>query len=264
MKRISIVGVALCMLLLGSMATPSIADPLWYNGDWYVVNYQQYDPVNDYLANRYVSNQISPTLTARTYDDFVVPVDGWTINTLYSNNVNPSDNTVTITGVSYEIRQGMVGTHDYPYQGDGGTVISSGSSTNFTVTDTGRFSGDDPGQFYPEQTVAVTGLNFFLPEGTYWLSVTPKVSAGDGVLNSTITLGDNEIGFLYGNGLRSYADAYSDVLYTDGYYVLDRPLDYSLGIEGTVGSTVPLPPSILLLASGLLALGAHGFWVRER
>lgn len=260
MKRISIVGVALCMLLLGSMATPSNADTLWYNGDWYVLNW----PNSDNLANRYVPNQISPTLTTRTYDDFVVPAGGWTINTLYSNIYNPFTDAFTITEVSYEIRQGLVGTNVYPYQGDGGTVISSGISANFTVTPTGRYSGDDTNQIYPEQTVAVTGLNFFLPEGTYWLSVTPKIPEGAGLSNTVTIGGGNAIGFLPGNGLFSYDGLDPPILYADGYYVLDQPIDYSMGIEGTTGGQVPIPPSILLLSSALLALGAHGFWVRER
>ena len=259
MKRISIVGLALCMILLGPMAAPSIADTLWYNGDWYVLTWPDY---ND-QANRYISNQISPTLTAITYDDFAVPAGGWTINTLFANIVNPYTEAFTITQVSYEIRQGMVGGHDYPIPGDGGTVIFSGSSADFTVTPTGRYWGDYD-YLHPEQTVAVTGLNFFLPEGTYWLSVTPEVPEGNGDLSSTVTIGDNATGFLLGNGLYSYYGMDPPLLYTDGDYLLGWPMDFSMGIEGTVGGQVPLPPSILLLASALFALGAHGFLVRER
>ena len=46
--------------------------------------------------------------------------------------------------------------------------------------------------------------------------------------------------------------------------ILTWDLDFSMGINGTDPNAVPLPPSILLLASALLAMGAHGFWVRER
>lgn len=262
MKRISIVGLALCILFLGSMTTASHADTLWYNGDWHVFNTQYYP--DDGLANRYQGNLISPSLTARTYDDFAVPAGGWTINTLFSNNINPSDTPSTITGVSYEIRQGMVGTLDYPNPGDGGTVISSGSSANFTVTPTGRYAGDDIFQTYPEQTVAITGLNFFLPEGTYWLSVTPEVSEGSGIPNNTVTIGDNAIGFRGGNSLLSYNGVTPPYLFVDSEYAFGQPVDYSMGIEGTTGGQAPIPPSMLLLASGLLALGAHGFWGRKR
>jgi hypothetical protein len=255
MKRISIARLALAMLLLGSMATPSIADTLWFNGDY------------DFIENHYVDNQISSTLTARTYDDFLVPASGWTINTLYSNIVNPYSNTFEITGVDWEIRQDMVGTHDPPYRGNGGTLISSGTITssdpNFSVTSTGRYSGNDTLHQYPEQTVAVTGLNLSLLPGTYWLSVTPYVTGDDGVCN-TVTIGTNATGFIPGNGFASYSNADPPVLYADGYYVLNGPIDYSMGIDGTAGSQVPLPPSILLLASALLRLGVHGFRVRGR
>jgi len=252
MKRISIVRLALCMLLLGSMVAPSIADTLWYNGDYY------YDDNNRPAeqANRYVSNQISPALNARAYDDFVVSASGWTINTLYSNNIVYNS---TITEAYWEIRRGMS-------DGNGGTLLFSGTSSASVVA-TGRIS--NPNDNNPEMTVAVdvTGLNLSLAAGTYWLSVTPIISDDNGWAANTITIGLNAFGMYpgnNGNGFACYVDAITNQKYRDGDYVFGWPVDYSMGIEGTVGSSVPIPASILLLASALLRLGAHGFRVRER
>ncbi|MDO9070197.1 MAG: hypothetical protein Q7V36_01595, partial [Deltaproteobacteria bacterium] len=217
-------------------------------------------------ANRTMTNQISPTLisptlNARTYDDFVVPDSGWTINTLYSNNFVYNS---TITEAYWEIRQGVVGFNNET-AGDVGTLIISGTSSA-TVTPTGRYSPDDFLQTYPEQTVAVdvTGQNLFLSDGTYWLSVTPIVLDANGWVANTVTTGENGTGFNFGKGFACYIDANTNQQYADGNYLFDGPIDYSMGIDGTTGGQVPIPPSILLLASGLLALSVHGFRARKR
>jgi hypothetical protein len=242
MKRISFARLALAMLLLGSMATPSYADTLWYNGD---------------LDTNYtfgLSNQISPTLTASLYDDFIVPAGGWTINTLYSNNIV---NNSTITGAYWEIRQGVSA-------GNGGTLLWSGTSLisdNVSVEATGRQSNDP----FPEMTVAVTNLNFGLDEGTYWLSVTPMIISDDnGGVNISPTTGANAVGFNSGNSFTCNYTATHTIDYADvpSFLGIEGSVDFSMGIDGTVGSPVPLPPSILLLASALLALGVHGFRAR--
>lgn len=245
MKRISFASLAIAMLLLGSMATPSYAETLWYNGDL------------DASYTFGVFNQISPTITAGTYDDFIVPAGGWTINTLYSNNIV---NNSTITGAYWEIRQGVS-------PGDGGTLLWSGTSLisdNVSVVATGRQSNDP----FPEMTVAVTNLNFGLDAGTYWLRVTPIISDDDNVaVNISPTTGANAVGINPGNSFVCYSTATQTIDYADsGKFIFGDDftgtLDFSMGIDGTVGSQVPLPPSILLLASTLLALGVHGFRAR--
>ena len=244
MKRISIAGLALGMLLLGSMVTPSIADTLWYNGDY------------DQTLNRYVSNQISDALNARTYDDFVVPAGGWTINTLYSNNI-VNTSTSTITEAYWEIRQGVSA-------GNGGTLLLSSTSLASLAATDRYLDGSDYNN--PEMKVAVTGLDLSLAAGTYWLCVTPYVPGGEGAVSNTVTRGENATGFNSGNGLFCSNASNPEILYVDGNFLFgfESGIDYSMGIEGTVGSSVPIPPSILLLASALLAMSAHGFWVRER
>jgi hypothetical protein len=232
MKRISIARLALGMLLLGSMVTPSIANTLWYNGDIDLT----------YEAN--VPNQIIGGLTDKTYDDFLVPTgSNWTINTLYSNNIVRGR--TTISGAYWEIRQGVSAD-------GGGTLLFSGTSPA-NLDPTGRYLQDGSYQD-PEITVAVTGLNISLAAGTYWLCVTPILSATDtGVYSSPTT------GIYPGNSFLFYQD-----VFMPQENILAWDLDFSMGINGTDPNAVPLPPSILLLASALLAMGAHGFWVRER
>ncbi len=242
MKRISIARLALCLLLLGVMATPSSADTLWYNGD--------YDLTGNVTSCQ--SNQISPsfdnpTLNCRTYDDFVVPPGGWTINTLYSNNFLLNSTPITtITGAYWEIRTGVSA-------GDGGTLMFSGTAnlSGMSVDSTGRsFDNQDP-----EVRVAVTNLNFVLTAGTYWQSVPPITSGGYEYVANSFTTGTGATGLILGNSYYCFYDANNNINFEVG-------VDCSMGIEGTVGSEAPVPASLLLLASGLLALGFYRFRAR--
>ena len=257
MKRMSIARLALALLLLGSMAAPAYAETLWYSGDY---DLTANDP--SYQINEILPNSINPTINdinARTYDGFVVPAVGWTINTLYSNNflinTNSSD---SITGAYWEIRQGVSA-------GNGGTLLLSGtvSLSGMSVDPTGRLFASDPP--FSEVMVKVTNLNQFLSAGTYWLSVTPITSNAYDYIANSFTTGTSATGpGLNGSGFLCYSspDRGFDFQYLDNLSFFGFAADYSMGIEGTVADPVPLPSSLLLLASALLALGLHGFRVR--
>ena len=65
---------------------------------------------------------------ASVYDDFIVPSgSGWNVTAVFSDNL---PNT-RVTGANWEIRQGVS-------EGNGGTLIASGTTITPVVTDTGR------------------------------------------------------------------------------------------------------------------------------
>src|SRR5262249_24755859 len=120
--------------------------PLWYNGDFNGVNG---------LTNE-LNTSLGSGQFASVYDDFSVTGGGWTLTSVFSDNLANTN----ITGATWEIRQGIS-------EGNGGTLIASGSTTTRLVTPTGR-----SGFGFTEFMVEVTGLNVSLSPGTYWLNVT--------------------------------------------------------------------------------------------
>src|SRR5205809_3442620 len=90
---------------------------LWYNGDFNGVNG---------LANE-ENTSLGDGQYPRVYDDFNVPSGGWTLTSVFSDNL---ENTV-VSGATWEIRQGIS-------EGNGGTLIASGMTMTPVVTPTGR------------------------------------------------------------------------------------------------------------------------------
>ena len=107
-----------------------------------------------------------------------------------------SDNlaNTNITGATWEIRQGIS-------EGNGGTLIASGSTTTPVVTPTGR-----SGFGFTEFMVEVTGLNVHLAPGTYWLNVTVIGDLTGRSFDST-TSGANCVGTPCGNNLNAFFDS---------------------------------------------------------
>src|SRR5205085_6663255 len=116
---------------------------LWYNGDFNGVNG---------LANE-ENTSLGSGEFASVYDDFIVPSPGWSVTSVFSDNLANTN----VTGATWEIRQGVS-------EGNGGTLIASGMTMAPIVTPTG-WSGFG----FTEYMVEVTGLNVSLPPGTYWL-----------------------------------------------------------------------------------------------
>jgi hypothetical protein len=141
--------------VLAAVCTARADATLWYNGDL---------PSS---GGGTVNEQSSSFGVAFVYDNFTVTDPaGWIVDRLWSNDA------MQITGISqasWNIRSGMS-------VGNGGTVVSSGIGFA-TQTLTGRVN---PVVDFAEYTIQISGLNIYLPPGTYWLSVAPLVGSDSG------------------------------------------------------------------------------------
>ena len=201
---------------------------LWYNGDWNFV--------------KGLPNERNTLVTqAAVYDDFNVTGGGWLVQSVFSDNLmTPGE---VITGADWEIRTGISA-------GNAGTLVAGGTSTNLTVTLTGRiFFG------LPEQMVVVNGLNLTLPAlpagQEYWLNVTPADNGTGRSFNST-TSGANCIGTC---GNDPVHDAFFNSTFFGAFFtptqVQGQDTNFSNGVMGTV---VPEPATVALLVCGVGAL----------
>lgn len=213
----------LVLFVLLSVSGSALAAPvlLWYNGD--------YDYMNA-LANE--RNTANPP--AAVYDNFNVPDPGWLITRIFSNNVTMQI-TSPITTADWEIRSGVT-------EGDGGTLIASGTGAPASWTPTGRSLAH-----FIEYQLAVDGLSVSLPPGQYWLMVRP-VGSGVGRSFLSKTSGANGVNALLdGNHFLTRLD--------EGHYFSrffsDTGADFSMGVYGYV---LPEPTTMGLAAAGLLSL----------
>lgn len=195
---------------------------LWYNGDFNSINA--------------LTNELSTEVSAsRVYDNFVVPVGGWTIDRVWSNNLMG----FTTSLASWEIRSGVSG-------GSGGTLVSSGSQLAATQTASGRSAFG-----LLEYTVEVGGLSLFLAPGEYWLSVTP---VGQGIGRSYVsrTSGSGAAGTPAGDDERAFIDnaQFSLAFASTSSPAVNQQGDFSMGVGGTPGRAVnvPEPASFALVA----------------
>ena len=179
---------------------------LWYNGDFNGVNG---------LANE------QNTLVGQSsiYDNFIVPTPGWHVTGVFSDNLLNT----TVTGANWEIRSGVS-------EGNGGTVVASGTTTTPVVTPTGR-----SGFGFTEFMVEVTGLSVDLAPGTYWLNVTP-IGNGGGRSFDSDTSGTNCVGLPCGNDDNAFINSsdFGFVFHNTSSGDVGQP-DFSMGVEGTVG-----------------------------
>ncbi len=169
-----------CSILGLAVATSAHGMTLWYNGDY---------NGEGAIPNGINMSTFSPS---SVYDDFIVPVPGCIVDTVWSNNF------VDFTGVTqayWEIRTGVSA-------GDGGAILASDTSSA-TQVPTGTSA---PGSFV-EYTIQVTGLDIQLPEGTYWLTVVP-IGSGSGHSFISATNGLNAISMAPGDN-----DAFIDSLF---------------------------------------------------
>jgi hypothetical protein len=222
MKKSLLVVCTLISLLICAGSLPAVGATLWYNGDFNDVNG--------------LANGINISFTqAAVYDDFIVPSGGWTINTVWSNNLM---DVTGITSASWEIRSGVSA-------GNGGTLEASGTDAATQIA-TGR-----SGFGYNEYTIQVAGLSVNLGPGTYWLNVCP-IGSGSGWSYNSTTSGANAIGQPPGNDGNSFFDStYYGYVFAPTSSQYGSDLDQSMGVGG---NAVPLPPSLLLLGSGLAGL----------
>ena len=218
---------ALALTVAFALNTTAIAQAppgsLWYNGDsngFYGLHNERSTPVNQ----------------AAVYDDFNItggPV--WDVTAVFSDNAIVQG---PITGADWEIRTGIS-------EGNGGTLVASGTTTSPVVTPTGRIDGG-----LHEYMVEVTGLNVFLPmlpSGQfYWLNVTP-VGNGTGRSFISTTSGTNCVGTPCGNDGNTFFNSTSFGVYFGG----PSNTDFS---DGVIGTVVPEPATVALLTCGMGAL----------
>ena len=198
------------------------ADILFYGGDfnprfWYA----------DALSNESDAAVHGDPYRSAVYQNFVIPVgQTWSITALFSNDIM----TMTPSFAYWEIRSGVS-------EGNGGTLLSSGAGS-----DSYHLKGD-----FEEYTNTVRGLNLMLGPGTYWFTVVPEAPGQTGSASNTNTYGQNSVGTqlideqyfnspFYGY---NFADA-GDL----GYFPIFS--------SGVIGTAVPEPSSLVMLASGLI------------
>ncbi len=207
------------------------ASTLWYNGDM--------DGVNG-LAN--VSDAI--VNDARVYDDFIVPSGGWTVGSVWSNDLTD----LTFSSAYWEIRSGVSA-------GNGGTLLFNGTSAA-TQTATGRSAFG-----FTEYTMQVSGLNIPLGPGTYWLTVEP-IGGGSGSSFVSTTSGLNAVGTPPGNDFNSFFDStyFSANFDPAANWTGTGPADFSMGVGDASNQDVPEPGTLTLALFGLGAFGLLRRW----
>lgn len=214
---------ALLTLLLAAAVCPLYADvTLWYNGD--------FDGVNGLV------NQGSTSYTvAYVYDNFTITSGTWTINQVFSNNLM----SLFADSADVEIRSGVSAFN-------AGNLLYSAYGVGFTQTATGA-----SGYGLNEYTIAVDLPGVMLGPGTYWLMVAPSST---GVSFVSTTSGANCVGVPCGTGSNSFFTSADYSAYFEPATDILIPADFSMGVVGTF-SAVPEPSSLVMLGSGLMAIG---------
>jgi hypothetical protein len=191
--------------------------------------------------------------TGIVYNDFVVPTgQTWTVNGVFANDFLSTGFTPSLA--HWTIREGVVTGSG----GTGGTVVDSGTGAATVTTNGTSLAG------YDGYTVAVSGLNFALGAGTYWLAVTPIDGTGSSFSYVATTSGANSVG-------TSGSDSFvvGSFYINQGGYNLEPASDYATNMNGEgvfslgiIGSVVPEPSTLVLGVIG--ALGVLGYAWRKR
>ncbi|HEY2712584.1 MAG TPA: dockerin type I domain-containing protein [Chthoniobacterales bacterium] len=190
--------------------TTTPAGALWYNGDFDFV---------DGLANE---QDTFAQGYSHIYDDFNVPDSmGWDVNSVFSHDLIST----TVTGATWEIRSGVS-------NGNGGTIVASGTTVAPVVTPTGNNAFG-----FDEFQVEVDGLNVHLDGNgaTYFLNVTPIGSLDGGRSFDSTTSGANCIGTPCGNNSNSFWDSdLFGVFFVPTNTAGSQFHDFSMGVNGMV------------------------------
>ena len=219
-----LLAVAFCLISLSGAK----AQLLWYNGD------------------RNAVNSIFGTATGDSagfvYDDFTVTdPGGWQISSVFVNIKLQSE----VSTANWAILSGVS-------PGNGGSVVQSGTGSALTLTSLGALSGG-----YTLYQASVTGLNFNLGPGTYWLGVQPISDVAGFIVT---TSGANAVGTPAGNDGNAYYTETSLGIPLDGKNfessTTENPNlgDFSMGVIGIAAVPEPSSSALCLLGFGLLAV----------
>jgi len=228
--------VAVGLFTLLTFTTLAFADQvLFYGGD--------FDPNNpnaNGLANENDAIVGGNPYGAATYQNFVIPNgQTWNVTGLFTNNLSQ----LTPTSGYWEIRQGVS-------EGNGGTLIASGTATggNFTQTPTGR-----SGFGYTEYSDTV-----YFPEGTpvhcppfcggVYFAVVPNAPTQNGRSFNSNTFGLNSIGMQTSN-----QQFFNSSFFGANFTNANNEGVFPTFSGGVIGTVVPEPSSMIMLGSGLLA-----------
>lgn len=212
---------AIALLLCSAYAS---ADVLFYGGDfnpsfWY----------SDSLSNENDASVHGNPYGSAVYQNFVIP-DGqtWNVSALFSNNIV----TLSPTSAYWEIRTGLS-------EGNGGTLQASGAGA-----DSYHAKGA-----YGEYTNTISGLNFTLGAGTYWFTVVPEAPGQQGRSSNTNTFGTNSVGTEMSD--EQYINS---PFYGYNFTNADNLSIFPIFSSGVIGTVVPEPSSLVMMASGLIAI----------
>jgi len=219
MKNVSFSLLA-ALLFIGSAR----AEILFYGGDfnpsfWY----------SDSLSNENDSAVHGDPYGSAVYQNFVIP-DGqtWIVTALFSNDIM----TLTPSSAYWEIRASVS-------EGDGGNLLASGAGA-----DSYHLKGP-----YGEYTNTANGLNISLGPGTYWFTVVPEAPGQQGRSSNTNTFGQNSIGTQI-----SDQQYFNSAFFGYNFTNADNLSIFPIFSSGVIGTGVPEPSSLVLIASGLMAV----------
>jgi hypothetical protein len=221
----------LAMLFVATLASAQCPRGcLFYGGDFDANN-----PNANGLSNENDAIVGGNPYGAATYQNFIVSGQSWNVTGLFTDNLSQ------LTPISgyWEIRSGVS-------EGNGGTLIASGTGSggNFTQTATGR-----GGFGYTEYTDLVTGLNVNLPSGMYWEAVVPVCRTCEArAYNSNSLEGLNAVGTQISD------EQFWNSLFLENFTNADNEGAFPTFSSGVLGTEVPEPSSVLMLASGLLGV----------
>jgi hypothetical protein len=240
--RIFIVTSVACTTVAASTSATA-STILFYGGDW---------DSGSSTNMRYQSANTGVS-TASVYQGFVVPngvswqVDGLFFNSQFAFFASEADRRNSVTTALWAVRSGVS-------MGNGGTLLASGSSA-ITLNSTGRSDA-----YGIEYTVGVSNLSVNLGAGSYWMNVTPVVSAttnGSTYVGPSYS-GVNKVGSISGSNY--YYASTSSGVWLNYDSTLER---YSAGVVGTQTPAVPEPSTYAMALAGL-AYGGFSVWRRRK
>ncbi len=215
---------ALLVVALLLCTTYASADILFYGGDfvgsdWYA----------NALANENDLGVHGDPYGAAVYQNFVVPTgQTWQVTGLFSNDLM----TLAPPIAYWEIRTGVS-------EGDGGFLLAAAMGV-----DSYHLKG-----VYGEYTNTVSSLNVMLGPGIYWFTVVPDAPNQQGASFNTNTFGTNSVGIQMRD-----EQYFNSSVFGYNFTNADNISIFPIFSSGVIGTVVPEPSSLVMIACGLIAI----------